>query len=185
MNKSERVEVRRIVKGRFELLRDQLSARAREVSGVIRRQIEGEYKEPLNEAKKRSDNLRRRLKSVVEDTIALHHDMETKGIKAPYSLVEGRKEMGREIESIIGYYLKEWKPVGLDAMVNDRLDQIKAQHGYANLNLRSEEISILEDLAVGSLVSDEAQTFLERVPKVDDFLPLPEGVKLKALGTGV
>jgi exonuclease VII large subunit len=95
MNKTERSQLRSVVRNRFELLHDQLSERAREVRELIKESIRAEHKTELDEAEQRSKALARRLKSVVKDSIELHHEMEAKGVKAPYSLVNTRREMGR------------------------------------------------------------------------------------------
>lgn len=185
MNKTERIELRRVVKNRFELLQDQLRERAKEVRSILRHEIEKDYKDPLDEAKHRSANLKRRAKSLVEDTIKLHHEMEAQGVRADYSLVEGRRrEMSSEMNNIISYYFEGWEPINIEKMVEEKQAELKKMQGNATLNLRHQEISILEDLAVGGLVSEEARAYLDKVPGVDDYMPLPSGDALKALTAG-
>jgi len=124
------------------------------------------------------------LKSAVADTITLHQEMEAKGLKAPYSLVSIRKEMSGEVNKIIGYYLKGWEPAGISEMVEEKQEELKRMQGTAKLNLRHQEITILEELAIGGLVSEEARAYLDKVPGVDDYMPLPTGEALKALTAG-
>lgn len=184
MNKTERSQLRSVVKNRFELLRDQLRERGQEIRDIIRQQIREEHKGPLDEAEQRSKAIARRLKSAAADTRALHMEMEAKGLKAPYSLIDSHKEMDGEINKIVGYYLSEWEPKGIDHRVEEKQKELKRLQGTANLNLRHQEISILEELAVGGLVSEEARKYLDKVPGVDDYMPLPSGDALKALTAG-
>lgn len=179
ISKSDRIELRRIVKGRFELLREQLDQRANEIKKVVRKAIEDESAEHIKSAEKRSKKITANLHKVAKEAEALQADMRLKGVTSARSKYDNK--INQDIQSFIGYHLAGWKPRNLDSRVDDSVSTIKSQHGIYNLNLRSNELSILEELSVDAIQGAQAKTFLDRIPEIDKLLPMPEEEARKAL----
>lgn len=175
MSKSDRMELRRIVKARFELLHEQLETRAGEIRQMIRDKITQEHSKAIETAEKESAQLIKEADKLFDRIGKLHIKMEKQGIAANggWSLSSTR-ERTRQL-------LEDWDTADIRTKIDEGIAKLKSEKGFAGLDLRSQELGLLEHLSIDALQSDEARSFLEEVPTVDKLLPLPEAAKVKAL----
>lgn len=173
MSKSDRMELRRVVKARFELLREQLEVRAAEVQQMIKQKVEKDHQKAITEIEEESTALLKEVEGIFTRIHKLHTKAKRKGLSGS-SLKEYHEARVRDS-------LKGWSPANLNQKVNTIVGKMKGEKGVAGLDLRGQELTLLENLSVDALDSKEARDFLEKVPTVDNLLPLPkEKATLKA-----
>lgn len=175
MSKSDRMELRRIVKARFELLREQLETRAGEIRQMISDKITEEHSKVIEVAEKESTQLIKDADKLFDRISKLRTKMAKQGIAANngWGLTSTRERTK--------HLLEDWETADLRTKIDNGVAKLKNEKGFAGLDLRSQELGLLEHLSIDALQSDEARGFLEGVPTVDKLLPLPEAAKVKAL----
>lgn len=181
LSKSDRMELRRIVKARFEMLREQLAQRATELNSIVKETIEDEAKADLKKAEQESKKLINECKALAKKVASFETTMNAKGITTGHGTWHSPES---EMNSFVERFLTGWAPADLSERTSKTVAKIKNQHGVQGLNLRSQELNLLEDLSMDALQSEEAKTFLAKIPEIDTLLPLPEKDARKALVAG-
>ena len=74
-----------------------------------------------------------------------------------------------------------FRPKDLAKQVDAEIFEMMRETGAAAFSIDVEEIRILEELTVGQLETDAAREFLDKIPSVDQLLPLPAGAKRKEI----
>lgn len=160
MNKSERTELRGIIRRRMKVLRADIEARRRELYLDIDAQLERDYEADI----KRWDDLQFLIGQAVDeanrkvnDLYRQHYGREVWGDKADRQLVTARTMESPQRER--------------RAEMGQRRARVDATVAAAHVELDRREADILEELATGALESAEAQEFLARIPKVSELVP--------------
>ena len=209
MPQKDRIELRRIMKARFEILQEQLGQREQEIRSAIQADIEKQHEAAVKEAQRKAAALAAKaakidrkvveFKSKIEEEAAtlkaeseaLEVEMREQGV-APYGDQYYTRRNGSYPALMLNddrWYdsekfltvTKEWRPEGLSNKVQKAYSKIAQQAGLHKLDLRMKELELSEELAIGALGSDEAKTFLTKVPTIDNLLPAPN---VKALKNG-
>lgn len=181
ISKSDRMELRRIVKARFEVLREQLGQRANELHRMVKMTIEDEAKADVEKAEKEGREITKECKALARKISSFEARMSAKGITnghGDYYTPE------KEMQEIVDRFLTGWAPADLNERTKTIVSKIKNEHGIHGLELRTNELSLLEDLSVDALQGSEARKFLGQIPEIDTLLPLPEAEARKALVAG-
>lgn len=206
MPQKDRIELRRIMKARFEILSEQLGQRENEIRNQIKADIESEFASSVKEAQKRArvfetravkiDRKVAEFKAKIEEEAALlkseaaefQAEMKEKGVQPtgdgyyhreavlPAVLVNDDRWYDGERFITV---IKDWKPENLGKRVNDAYQAIAREAGLHKLDLRMKELELSEELAIGALSSEEAKGFLGKVPTIDNLLPAPSKKALK------
>lgn len=172
MTTTERRELRRIVKRRFKVLREQIDRREHELEHAIREQIREENKALIKEFKGKFDTIAKAYNKLVERMEILEKEATAKGVSVhDYGAFRYIREI--PVEQRIGFYEQ--------GEIYQRISAIKEEAGWNKLSLEELEWQIDEQLAIGELKSGTSLQFLEALPTVDTLLPLPVGVKLPEL----
>lgn len=160
MNKTERIELRGIIRRRMKVLRADIEARRRELYLDIDAQLDREYEADV----KQWDDLqflvgqaRDEANRKVNDLYRQHYGREVWGDKADKALVSVQAPAGPKRERTIE---KTQRRARVDATV---------AAAYVEMDRR--EADLLEELATGALESAEAKEFLARIPKVSELVP--------------
>lgn len=207
MTGKDRIELRRIMKARFEILSEQLSQREMEIRNALQADIEAQHATAVKEAAKHArllalkaskiDRKVAEFKAKIEEEAAslkaesesLEETMKEKGV-VPYGDTYYTRRNGSYPALMLNeerWYdsnqfmtvTKDWRPEGLVDKVNRAYAEIAQQAGLHKLDLRMKELELSEDLAINALASDDAKDFLKRVPTIDNLLPAPSKKTLK------
>jgi hypothetical protein len=160
VNKSERTELRGIIRRRMKVLRADIEARRRELYLDIDSQLEREYEADL----KKWDDLQFIIGEAIDeanrkinDLYREHYGRETWGEKHDKEMIGARTPDGpkreRQVEKM------------------QRRAQVNSTVASAFVELDRREADLLEELATGALESAEARDFLARIPKVSELVP--------------
>lgn len=169
MNKSEREELRRLLRARFKLLRSDVAARSAELELELSEQIKARHAQRDREY----DDAMFRLQQVVDEANRAANDIgrdihgkEVWGVKADRTVISctGIGKAGvRERAQAQTSGQKE---------INNRVRS-------ALLELERQENELLTELATSALESAEAREFFARIPSVSELVP---AYRLKELG---
>jgi hypothetical protein len=181
ISQRERQELRRIVKARFEVIQQGLHQRKQEASRQIRERIEAEHTEAIKGAQKEIAEFAERTDLLKAEAKKLQSALREKGVEPAVDYYRSRRQpapsfLTLEVE-------QEWRPINIDAKVDKELEALMEASGLATLNLRIRELELIEEITVGAIESEQARVILDRIPKLDELIPLPEGSK-KALNGG-
>jgi hypothetical protein len=147
VNKSERTELRGIIRRRMKVLRADIEARRRELYLDIDSQLEREYEADL----KKWDDLQFIIREAIDEANRKINDL--------YRQHYGRETWGE----------KHDKHMQVEKM--QRRAQVDSTVASAFVELDRREADLLEELATGALESAEARDFLARIPKVSELVP--------------
>lgn len=179
MSKKENDELRRIVKGRFELVNKQISQRRLEVENQISEAIQAEFKKEIAEANKQAKEFEKRMNKLNDEWIFFIDKCKERGIEPDG--VGGRGDIVRfPLRDYNNEYIS-FMPIDLKEKIRQAVTKLTEQQGAAKVNLREQELTLLERLMVNNISSEEAISFLEDIPDIDTYLPLVTGKKLKEL----
>lgn len=178
MTKTERTELRRIVKRRFRMLREQLSRRERELQIALEKQMKEERASAVAKIEKRLKPLIERQNKLAAAYREVYEEASALGVRialATTQELDPARHAGVYGPGVTADVRKD---------VHDRLDEIKEGAGWTRLNLNEFEWQLDEQLAVGELETESASEFLAGLPTVESLLPLPAGVELPAIEPG-
>jgi hypothetical protein len=178
ISKSDRNELRRIVKARFVILTEQLAVRADELHGIVKKTIEDETKDSIKTAKKRAAKLEAKAKALGLEIRAFEQEIKAEGVTNGRSSWNGPI---KTMEGLIENCLTDFEPDNLTQRVGQTVGRIKKEHNIHGLDLKQQELALLEDLSVDALEGSKAKEFLGAIPQIDKLLPIPEEEARKAL----
>lgn len=160
MNKTERTELRGIIRRRIKVLRADVEARRRELYLDIDAQLDREYEA----ATKRWNDLQFVVGQVIDEANRKVNDL--------YRDHYGRSVWGDKVDQNLVGSRAPGGPVA--SQMKDKMSRrakVDATVAAAYVELDRKEADLLEELATGALESAEAQEFLARIPKVSDLVP--------------
>lgn len=173
ISKAEAAELRRIVKGRFDLLRESIGHRENEIRSTIREQIEAESAADIKAAKKKIDALKKKARAFEDEAKRIKEEIEATGVQVGDSW---RVQRGYEVD-IVSVDVEDTISVKkIDERVDREFKKLASERGRLSVSLRSEELDLLEQLSVGQL-NGPAKDFLASVPTLDKLLPMPNSSK--------
>lgn len=160
MTPGDRRELRSLVKKQFAILRNDVKRREAELKAEIETELLRRYSgqdEAISEARQQMDRARNdyilAVQKIGQDLLELCPEMEVATVD----------QYGR---------------VGLSAHDNNRSERHRAllasipqQIADAATKLDQEELSLLRELTIGALDSEQAQQFLDRIPTVGQLVP--------------
>lgn len=207
MSQKDRIELRRIMKARFELLQEQLGQREREIRNAIQADIEAQHAAAVKEAERKARALATKAAKIDRRVTEFKAKIEEEAaqLKAESEALEAEMKDQGVVPHDDGYYArrngtipalrlnderwydsekfivvtKDWRPDDLNSKVSKAYRQITMQAGLHKLDLRMKELELSEELAIGALGSTEAKDFLRKVPTIDTLLPAPSKKSLK------
>lgn len=170
MSQKDRQELRRILKARYEILHQQLAQRQQEVQNSLAEKIREEHEAAILKAIQKTNAFEKRLSKIAEEAKALTTEMRALGVVPG----NGRSYRGyADPETFLSYSLETaWSPKDLQEKVNQAYSKITEQAGLHKLDLRMQQLELEEELAIGALGSEEAKTFLDKIPNLDKLLPM-------------
>jgi len=165
LNKTERAELKSVVRQQFRVLRDEVEHRATEVTAEAEHAVADRYAEEdhawetatfqahqlVLEANRQVNDLFRALPNRV------HEEQMLVNWRLPARQQEKRHELRRLAK------------VDIDKKVAD-----------ATLRLKRQEADLLRDLSVGALESEDARRFLGGIPAAAELVPLARLAELEA-----
>lgn len=211
MPQKDRIELRRIMRARFEILGEQLGQREQEIRTGIQAEIEAQHAASVKEAQKKArafetkaakiDRKVTEFRAKIEEEAQLlkaeaeefQAEMRGKGV-VPYGDGYYHTRNGQMPAVVVNsdrwydgerFFIvaKEWRPEDLNSKVQKAYNEIAQEAGLHKLDLRMKELELSEELAIGALGSDEAKDFLTKVPTIDNLLPAPTKKALKKAET--
>jgi hypothetical protein len=167
MTKSERAELRSVVRGQMKVLRSEIDQRKTELLADIDTQVAAHYAA--------ADRAWEGFQHVVGEAAR----------EADRKINDALHEAGYEIKT--GFETSYVRVQGLAKPTRARHEmkvkaerQLAAQVHAAHLRLAREEADLLRTLSVGALESDEARAFLARIPTVGELVSAARLVELEA-----
>lgn len=173
ISKTERTELRSVVRQQFKVLRDEVEQRQAELAADIEKQVAEQWAdrdEQLTAIKEKAqqlaDDANRALREFVKD----HPERESLSV---YAFVA--PDVRHRVE---------------DSQQRNRLRaaamaDLRARVGAALVKLGRQEADLMRTLAVGALESDEARAFLSEIPSVAELVPASRLREIEAsLGDG-
>lgn len=157
MNKTERDELRRLIRARFKVLRSDVEQRKAELLVELDREIDARL---AGEEKRWRDSM-----MLIDEAI---------------------REANRKVNDVYRSLIPEWQEYELVArsrhvlspsmkkrgeLRNAGQHQIDAKVKAALLELERREVELLSDLATSALESAEARQFMGRIPTVSELVP--------------
>lgn len=176
---TERSELRRIVKARYSILREQLTERQKDFQRQIRKQIIAEHQATVAQATKETNRLREKARKLEEEAEALTEKYKALGIVPSHDPQETSRHYRDNLLSVS--IISHWAPVEVNQKVHDAWETVASQAGLHAVNLQLDELQLMEDLAVNALDSDAAKQFMAKVPNIDTLLPAPNGNVAQAI----
>lgn len=159
ITKSERAELRTLVRQQFRVLREEVVARQSELIAQSEREVTEKYAERdaawedvLHEVGEAEREANRR----VNDALYRH----------------GFVQRSSSERSWVSINLKDQPPDGgRMELRREAQARIRAKVSAALMELNRREADTLRDLAIGALESEEARAFLTSIPTVGDLVP--------------
>lgn len=170
---TERAELRRLLKGRFETLEQRIDQRLGELRLAIEAEIIATHKRATAPFQKRLDAITKKLAVLEAEADDLANDVELAGLALDGS-TDGRGYYRERPTVLSATVAKAVTPSGIDKAIAGRLAALKLDGNSAKLRLREMRLELEEELITGALTSTSATTFLARVPTIDTVVAIPE-----------
>jgi phage host-nuclease inhibitor protein Gam len=187
MTATERKELRRIIGARFELLDQELAQRRTAIRSKIENDLReskakdiAQYEAKLKEFAKEAEKLNDKADALWAEIRAA--GLTTGGRTNRYSSGSNNWQYATQICTV--NVARNLEVADIKTHVDRASQELFTEHGAAKLDLHKMQLQIEEELAVGALISEQAQSFLERIPQASALLPAPETVKAPALPSG-
>lgn len=160
MNKSERTELRRIIRARFKVLRADIDQRRAELETELAANVQASFAAHL----KQWEDTQYLVQEVVREANRKANDL--------YRAAAGDKWPTKSQPQVIG------AATVADPRREERYDMLRKGRQEIDLKCRQalaaterREAEILEQLAVGALESADAKQFLSAIPTVGELVP--------------
>lgn len=170
MTKTERGELRSLIRQQFRVLHSEVDQREIELRADVEQQIADKYAT--------ADTLWDTIYAEVREALAtankeIHDVLYRHGVREKDGTEAVLVGLAREIRD---------KPQEKDRQALRRLGYTKvaAKAKAAQVDLARREADMLRDLAVGALESDAAREFLDRIPTVGELVPATRLAELEA-----
>ncbi len=166
MTKSERDELRRLVRQRTKVLREEVKARTTELVADVEQKLVARFYE--------RDQKRLTAESEIQTIIDDANDRIAEALGKVDMQLTG---IGR---SVLPPGHIRWDQTDRLALRQAAMRDIEARAAAAILQLSRQEVDLLENLARGALESDEAMAFLANLPTVGELVPAARMEELEA-----
>lgn len=159
ITKSERTELKSVVRNQFRVLRDEVLQREAELVAGIDQEIAEKWAE------------RDELLSRINEKLREMTDAANTAVRDYVKEVDPDRSL-----EVGGFHMPEARHRIADQQQRFRLraaavSDLKARVGSANVKLGRQEADLLRTLAIGVLESDEARRFLGDIPSVAELVP--------------
>jgi hypothetical protein len=167
VNKSERDELRRLLKAQFKLLKNDVAAREAELRAELHRQVDDHFAD----LDKQYDDACFRIEQLVDEANRAVNDIGRE--------LWGREKWGEKYDRKVVQAVTIDKPGVRDKqrMLRSGLAEIEQRVAVALRELDRRENELLMELATAALESADAKSFRSRIPSITDLVPayrLPE-----------
>ena len=167
ISKSERVELRSLIRQRFKVLRADVAAREAELVAELDQRINDKF---AAEDKRWSDAM-----FLIDEAT---REANRKANDVLRGLDIDAFDMSREYEVVVKRHIA--KPtVERNLLQRNGTKRIAAQVASAKLQLDRQEADLLTRLVAGALESDEARAFLGEIPTVSALVPADRLLQLE------
>ncbi len=166
MSKGERDELRRLVRQRTKVLRDEVKARTAELAADVEQKLIARFYE--------RDEQRLVAEREIRAIVAEANLQIGEALAKTDSHVTG---VGRSFIDAGPIY---WDTSDRHALRAAAIKDIEARAAAAVLVLSRQEVTLLEQLARGALESEEAMAFLDSIPSVGELVPAARMEELEA-----
>lgn len=166
MNKGERDELRRLVRQRSKVLREEVKARTAELAADVEQKLVARF----YERDEKRLHAEREIQQIIDDA----NDKIAEAIGKVDHQITG---VGR---SAIPPAHIRWDTTDRMALRQAAMKDIESRAAAAVLSLSRQEVNLLEQLARGALESDEAMAFLASIPSVGELVPAARMEELEA-----
>lgn len=160
MNKTERDELRRLIRARFKVLRSDVELRKAELLAELEAEIAARFADEdkrWRDAAFVIDKIRREANGQINDV---------------YRELIGKDEYGTATDHNLVSIRHIAQPHNNRGhMRNQGAHQIEARCKAALLELDRREVELLSDLATSALESAEARQFMQQIPTVTELVP--------------
>ena len=204
MKTSERNELRRIIKGRFDLLDKQIRDRLRTVQQEAGAEIMAEFDQnpEVKALRKKVSSYQAKLAKLEAEKRALVAELEQAGMdfgvrsKRHEATVDWKTQLKMRDRREAVPFIEVWSirtvalehteyngeaaevvPGHFDSQVARRTESLRQNAGHALTALMSEKLDLEERLAVGALESEDARDFLSQIPTAEQLLGLDAPAK--------
>lgn len=175
---TERNELRKVVKGRFELLGKRLRRRKTDLEAQIRQDVIDATRDEAEAWEKKLAKESAKVTKAENTLIAAQKERSNLLEEAKRAGFAAKKltsytqydERGNPIKGLTG----ELIPIDLNDKIRVEMEKIQSEARLAEEDLGLRQLELMEELAVGAVTSQSAIEFMGRIPDVDDVLPLPE-----------
>lgn len=166
MNKGERDELRRLVRQRSKVLRDEVKARTAELAADVEQKLVARFYE-RDEKRLQAE---REIQRIIDDA----------NTRIGAVLAEIDHQMTGVGRTFIAPAHIRWDTTDRLALRSAALRDIESRAAAAVLSLSRQEVDLLEQLARGALESEEAMAFLANLPSVGELVPAARMDELEA-----
>lgn len=165
MTKTERAELRSVVKQQFKILRREVEQRETELSAELASEITDHYHTEDIEYGRATAKAQEIVAKANDDIAAVFRDLYGDALVRGHFVTAHlpRQDIRRRVR-----------------LEHDGLREIRARASDARLQLDRQEADLLRTLAVGALESDEARSFLADIPAVGELVPAARLAELEA-----
>ncbi len=167
MTKTERAELKQVVKSQFRVLREEIEQRELEVIADMENQVNEKYRD--------EDEAYGRATVVAQELLV---EMNQK-VNDTFREIFGDAFVEGQYVSII-LPNRQQSTIKRSHLVRAGRAQVAAQAKGAVVRLKREEADLLKELAVGALESDAAKEFLASIPAVGELVPRARLAELEA-----
>lgn len=196
MTQPERNSLVRVIRERFKVFRRHAKQTRDQLRIEIFERIQDENARKVEAAQKDMAKIEERAKKLVEDAKAVVVKHRANGLELGGAQVEDKWRWtgdGKQQESfkdittwkserpISVTVTNNWVVKGVDRQVEREYKKLEREYGLGELAMAQTEQELVEEVILGGVQSDEAQSFLGRVPTLEK-LPQPAEVvgRLKA-----
>lgn len=158
ITKTERAELRSVVRQQFRVLKDEVGQRQAELEADIEKEIADSWADRdhrLAELRQAAADIAEEANQKLRALLREHPDRERLNVERI-----AVPRIGRYEDDQLRYRMRAAAKADLQARV-----------GHALVKLGRQEADLLRQLAVGSLESDEARSFLTAIPSVAELVP--------------
>jgi ElaB/YqjD/DUF883 family membrane-anchored ribosome-binding protein len=170
ITKTERNELRRVVRAQFKVLRSEVDQRAAE----LHVELDDEIRDRFADEDKRWDDLKWQIAELAREANRAANDLvrqaDMRGVEIPD---------GHDYEIIMDRRMA--RPTGdRERIRKDGRTRINAQVRAAKLQLERQEADLLRELAADAIESEDAQRFLASIPTIGELVPSTRLAEIEA-----
>ena len=186
---TERRELRRIIRDRFELLELQIDQRSAELREMIRERIEARYAKDLLAAEAESAVIIGQAEDLLSKASEIEEKYRERGIvpgeietytenyKHGRRVKKRKRNYGISTDLFSFEASSGWFPAEIEEETDREFNKLMQEAGDATINLKRQRLELEEELAMDAVQSDAARSFLGRIPTVEQLLPMEDDVK--------